>query len=150
MSNEEISVTKQPGKNSFDQTSGVNYGTRTSHYKDDIKYSRRCKSFCCSRNLAERITIAGLNKFWCCFDCCYSFVDKKLVNDRKETHERIEETEEWMRSCSCWPLPVLTITMCTIQLYYFVSISISAIDYEKELENSTLTWHPSHRDEYHR
>ena len=149
MSNE-IILTEQPAESYFDQSKGIDSGIRVSNYKEDIEYSLRCKSFCCSQTLAERLYSAGLNKCWCCFECCYSWcVEKRLVNRRKPDHERMEEAEEWMRDFSCWPLPILTITMCTIELYYFVHFS-SPNGYGEELKNSTLMWHPSHRDEYHR
>ena len=145
MSNE-IILTEQPAES---QSNGIDSGIRVSNYKEDFEYSRRCKSFCCSKTLAERLYFAGLNKCWCCFDCCYSFVENRLVSKQISHHERMEEAEEWMRDFSCWPLPILTITMCTIELYYFVHFS-SPNGYGEELKNSTLMWHPSHRDEYHR
>ena len=145
MSNE-IILTEQPAES---QSNGIDSGIRVSNYKEDFEYSRRCKSFCCSQTLAERLYFAGLNKCWCCFDCCYSFVENRLVSKQISHHERMEEAEEWMRDFSCWPLPILTITMCTIELYYFVHFS-SPNGYGEELKNSTLMWHPSHRDEYHR
>ena len=151
MSNEVITLTDQPAESSFDQFNGIDSGIRDSNYKEDIEYSLRCKSFCCSQTLAERLNFAGLNKCLCCFDCCYSCcVEKLLVDRRKPDHERMVEAEEWMRGFSCWPLPILTITMCTIQLYFFVSFSLSPNDYTEELWNSTMIWHPSHRDDYHR
>ena len=147
MSNE-IILTEQPAES---QSNGIDSGIRVPKYKEDFEYSRRCKSFCCSQTLAERLYSAGLNKCWCCFECCYSWcVEKRLVNHRKPDHVRIEGAEEWMRDFSCWPLPILTITMCTIQLYFFVSFSLSPNGYTEELWNSTMIWHPSHRDEYHR
>ena len=146
MSNE-IILTEQPAES---QSNGIDSGIRVSNYKEDIEYSLRCKSFCCSQTLAKRLNLAGLNKCWCCFDCCYSFVENWLVNKQKSHHERIEETEGFMKDFSCWPLPILTITMCTIQLYFFVSFSLSPNGYTEELWNSTMIWHPSHRDEYHR
>ena len=150
MNNEEETLTEQPAENPFRQTHRFDSEIGSANYKEDIKYSLRCQSFCCSPIFAERLSISGLNKCWCCFDCCFSLVDKRLASNRKGNNERIEETEEWMRGFSCWPLPILTITMCTIELYYFVSFSTSPEGYQEELKNSTLVWHPSHRDEYHR
>ena len=115
MSNE-IILTEQPAES---QSNGIDSGIRVSNYKEDIEYSLRCKSFCCSQTLAERLNLAGLNKCWCCFDCCYFCVENCLVSKQKSHHERIEETEEWMKGFSCWPLPILTITMCAIQFYVF-------------------------------
>ena len=69
MSNEIITLIEQPVESSFDQSKGTDSEIRVSNYKEDIEYSRRCKSFCCSQTLAERINFAGLNKCWCCFDC---------------------------------------------------------------------------------
>ena len=144
---DEIILIEQPAES---QSNGIDSGIRVSNYKEDLEYSLRCKSFCCSQTLAERLYFAGLNKCWCCFDCCYFCVENCLVSKQKSHHERIEETEEWMKGFSCWPLPILTITMCTIQLYFFVSFSLSPNGYTEELWNSTMIWHPSHRDEYHR
>ena len=150
MSNEIITLIEQPVESSFDQSKGTDSEIRVSNYKEDIEYSRRFKSFCCSQTLAERLNFAGLNKCWCCFDICYNLVDDLLGNQQQEQHKRIEEIEEWMRGFSCWPLPIFTITMCTIQLYFFVSFSLSPNGYTEELWNSTMIWHPSHKDEYHR
>ena len=151
MSNEIITLIEQPVESSFDQSKGTDSEIRVSNYKEDIEYSRRFKSFCCSQTLAERLNFAGLNKCWCCFDICYTLVVTQLGSKQKEQKEkRVEEIEEWMRGFSCWPLPILTITMCTIQLYFFVSFSLSPNDYKEELFNSTMIWDPSHRDEYHR
>ena len=155
MSNEEKILTDQPAENSFgrnnvpDSEMGV-ANNKEDIDKEDIEHSLKCQSFCCSQILAERLTFAGLNKCWCCFDRCYSFVDKRLISDWNANNQRIEETEEWMSGFSCWPLPILTITICAIELYYFTSLLTSPEEYMEELKNSTLIWHPSHRDEYHR
>ena len=157
MAKEEIPLTEQPvtspgPSDDFDQPDGWEAGGRApAQYRDELKYYLRCNHFCCSSILAERLRTAGCNRCWCCFDCCYSCcVDKRLVDHGKLHHERMIEAEEWMRGFSCWPLPLLTITMCLIELYYFVSFSTSPVGYREELKNSSLMWHPSHRDEYHR
>ena len=119
-------LTEQPVKppettGDLDQTDGWDTGGRApAQYKEELKHYLRCNHFCCSSILADRLRIAGCNRCWCCFDCCYSCcVDKRLVDNGKLHHERMVEAEEWMRGFSCWPLPILTITMCAIQFYVF-------------------------------
>ena len=91
MSNEEIAETDQLVENSSDQTNRIDAEIRVSNYKEDIEHSLRCKSFCCSQILAERLSAAGLNKCWCCFDCCFDLVDKQLETCRNGHHGKMEE-----------------------------------------------------------
>ena len=121
-----------------------------SQFEDDIEYSLRCKSFCFSPKLAERLSDAGLNKCWCCFNCWSSFVRKHLVNRNKNHAEIEKETVEWLQSFNCWPLPIFTITICIIDLYFYNSFSTSPNGYSFELMKSNLYWDPKYRNEYHR
>ena len=150
MRKKEIQLIEQPAKITHDfESEGVDSEIITTDYKDDIKYSLSCRTFCRSKILAERLASAGLNKFWCCFECCFLLVDK-LVSDENQPQKRMEQTEECMRGCNCWPLPILIIIICIIDLYYFVSFSISSNGYVYELVNSNLAWDPEYKNEYHR
>ena len=59
------------------------------------------------------------------------------------------ETEEWFRGFNCWPLPLLTLSMCLIETYYYVMFTI-APDYVDALLDTGLAWTPKTRNETHR
>ena len=92
MSNEEIELTEQLAERSFGQANVIDAEIRASNYKEDIEYSLRCKSFCCSKILAERLTSVGLNKCCCCFGCCFYLADKQLTTCMDGNGDRMEET----------------------------------------------------------
>ena len=52
MSNEEIAMTEQPAESPFGQT---NTEIEILNYKEDLNYSLRCDSFCCSRTGVRKI-----------------------------------------------------------------------------------------------
>ena len=106
MAREDSPLTEQPVKlpetsGGFDETDGHQSGGRApAEDVEELKKYLRCNHFCCSSILAECMREAGCNRCWCCFDCCYSCVEKRLVDHGKPRHERMEEAEEWMRGFS--------------------------------------------------
>ena len=56
---------------------------------------------------------------------------------------------EWFRSFNCWPLPLLTLSMCLIETYYYVSLSMAS-DHNDALHDTGLVWTPITRNETHR
>ena len=107
MTKERLPLTEQPVKlpetfGGYDETDGWGSGgLAPPEDLEDLKKYLRCKHFCCSSILAERLRDAGCNRCWCCFDCCYSCcVDKLLVNHKKLKSERTNEAAEWMRGFS--------------------------------------------------
>ena len=59
------------------------------------------------------------------------------------------ETEEWFRGFNCWPLPLLTLSMCLIETYYYVTFSMEPV-YVDALLDTGLAWTPKTRNETHR
>ena len=145
-----------PSQDQGDLEDGWTTGGRApASSKEELKYFIRCESLCCSTGVGNKLYENGITRCFCCFDCCFGFVQRHLISDGREgLHSdpytnRMEETEEWFRGFNCWPLPLLTLIMCSIETYYFVMFS-NADNYVNALLATDLAWTPTTKNETHR
>ena len=136
--------------------------------QEELEGYMRCESVCCSTRIGNWFYGKGITRCFCCFDCCFNCVQNTLISDgeydselydrivkksesaytREHTNKMIE-TEEWFRGFNCWPLPLLTLTMCAIETYYFVMLS-NADNYRNALLDTDLAWKLNSKNEIHR
>ena len=123
--------------------------------QEDLKHFMRCESICYSTGIGNRLYRSGITRCFCCFDCCFGFVQQHLISDGRtgqynDAHtNRMEETEEWFRGFNCWPLPWLTLAMCSFETYHFIMLS-NADNYLDALLATNLAWTKDSKYEIHR
>ena len=117
--------------------------------QEQLEDHMRCEGLCCSTQLEEMLySEYKITRCFCCFNWCFGFVQRHLVSDGLSGQKMIE-TEEWFRGFNCWPLPLLTLTMCSIETYYFIMLS-NAENYQDALLATNLAWTKDSKYETHR
>ena len=117
--------------------------------QEDLEVHMRCEGLCCSTRLEKKLYRKyKITRCFCCFDCCFGFVQRHLVSDGRSGQKMIE-TEEWFRGFNFWPLPLLTLAMCSIETYFFIKLS-KADNYLDALQATNLAWTKNSKYETHR
>ena len=117
--------------------------------QQDLERHMRCEGLCCSTRLEKKLYRKyKITRCFCCFDCCFGFVQRHLVSDGRSGQKMIE-TEEWFRGFNFWPLPLLTLAMCSIETYFFIKLS-NADNYLDALQATNLAWTKNSKYEIHR
>ena len=102
----------------------------------------RCKGLCCplGRTVSDYFYKIGCNRCWCCFDLCFKCTNNYLVDPGVKSDSRYAQIEEWFRSFNCWPMPLVTIVFCTIEIAYYAYLMQLPDVYNNELLRSDLIW----------
>lgn len=102
----------------------------------------RCNGLCCplGGRISENCDSNDCNRCWCCFDSCFTGIDRYLIDVNITNEDRFTQIEEWFRSFNCWPLPLVTIVFCIVEIVYYVYLTVQPDTYNSELLASDLIW----------